>query len=168
MQMEAKEAGLDNGVFIDDDGHVGESSNMNVAFVTADGVLRHPKFDHILAGLHLAAAAGTGARAPGQRAADRRRGVRHPRRRRTRRARDAAARQLGQGRAHRRSGTVSRLATARPGPVARALLDLLEEDMRTSDRLIDVAYRSKGGALIFRLKPEAKRALCGGDFLAGN
>ena len=27
-----------------------------------------------------------------------------------------------------------------PGPVARALLRLLEEDMRTSDRLIDVPY----------------------------
>ena len=50
MQMEAKEAGFDNGVFIDANGHVGESSNMNVAFVTADGVLRHPKFDHILSG----------------------------------------------------------------------------------------------------------------------
>src|SRR5499426_4918135 len=50
MQMEAQEAGLDNGVFIDADGNVGESSNMNVAFVTADGVLRHPKFDHILSG----------------------------------------------------------------------------------------------------------------------
>src|SRR5438093_2922954 len=50
MQMEAKEAGFDNGVFIDASGHVGESSNMNVAFVTRDGVLAHPKFDHILSG----------------------------------------------------------------------------------------------------------------------
>ena len=50
MQMEAKEAGFDNGVFIDHDGHVGESSNMNVAFVSKDGVLVHPKFDHILSG----------------------------------------------------------------------------------------------------------------------
>jgi 4-amino-4-deoxychorismate lyase len=50
MQMEAKEAGLDNGVFIDENGFVGESSNMNVAFVTADGVLRHPRFVHVLAG----------------------------------------------------------------------------------------------------------------------
>ena len=50
MQMEAKEKGFDNGVFIDRDGHVGESSNMNVAFVTEDGVLVHPKFDHILSG----------------------------------------------------------------------------------------------------------------------
>src|SRR5678809_137333 len=34
MQMEAKEKGFDNGVFIDENGNVGESSNMNVAFVT--------------------------------------------------------------------------------------------------------------------------------------
>src|SRR5687767_3039648 len=50
MQMEAKQAGFDNGVFIDADGHVGESSNMNVAFVTSDGVFAHPTFDHILRG----------------------------------------------------------------------------------------------------------------------
>src|ERR671913_1717707 len=50
MQMEAKEAGFDNGVFIDAEGNVGESSNMNVAFVTRDGVLTHPKFEHILKG----------------------------------------------------------------------------------------------------------------------
>src|SRR5687768_18217945 len=50
MQMEAKEAGFDNGGFVDHDGHVGESSNMNVAFVTQDGVFRHPKFDQILSG----------------------------------------------------------------------------------------------------------------------
>ncbi len=50
MQMEAKQAGLDNGVFLDESGNVGESSNMNLAFVTGDGVLRHPKFDHILTG----------------------------------------------------------------------------------------------------------------------
>src|SRR6187399_10072 len=50
MQMEAKEAGLDNGVFIDDAGHVGESSNMNVAFVTSDGVFRHPTFERVLPG----------------------------------------------------------------------------------------------------------------------
>ncbi len=50
MQMQAKEAGFDNGVFIDANGHVGESSNMNVAFVTRDGVLVHPKFEHVLTG----------------------------------------------------------------------------------------------------------------------
>src|SRR5215510_1424731 len=50
MQMEAKEKGFDNGVFIDEDGNVGESSNMNVAFVTRDGVFRHPKFERVLPG----------------------------------------------------------------------------------------------------------------------
>src|SRR6188472_1716661 len=50
MQMEAKEAGLDNGVFIDEAGFVGESSNMNVAFVTQDGVFRHPTFERVLPG----------------------------------------------------------------------------------------------------------------------
>src|SRR5919106_6274846 len=50
MQMEAKEAGFDNGVFIDPAGHVGEGSNMNVAFVTLDGAFKHPKFDHVLSG----------------------------------------------------------------------------------------------------------------------
>lgn len=50
MEMEAKANGLDNGVFIDANGNIGEGSNMNTAFVTADGVLRHPEFDHILTG----------------------------------------------------------------------------------------------------------------------
>src|SRR4029450_10908102 len=50
MQMEAKEAGLDNGVFIDESGFVGESSNMNVAFVTSDGGLGHQRFDRVRRG----------------------------------------------------------------------------------------------------------------------
>ena len=32
------------------------------------------------------------------------------------------------------------IGDGKPGPVARALLELLEEDMRTGDRLIDVPY----------------------------
>jgi 4-amino-4-deoxychorismate lyase len=32
------------------------------------------------------------------------------------------------------------IGDGRPGPVARALLGLLDEDMRSSDRLIDVPY----------------------------
>jgi hypothetical protein len=32
------------------------------------------------------------------------------------------------------------IGDGRPGPVAKALLRLLEEDMRKSDRLIDVPY----------------------------
>ena len=99
MQMEAKEAGFDNGVFIDENGNVGESSNMNVAFVTKQGVLVHPKFDHILSGctslrlLELARAHQDRVRVAG------RRGPRYSGRRGTRQPRDAAPRQLDQGRA---------------------------------------------------------------------
>ena len=32
------------------------------------------------------------------------------------------------------------IGDGKPGPVARALLDLIEKDMRTSDRLITVPY----------------------------
>lgn len=49
--LEAKDHGADNGIFLDERGLVGESSNMNVAFVTKDRVLRHPTFDAILSGI---------------------------------------------------------------------------------------------------------------------
>lgn len=49
--LEAKDHGVDNGVFIDERGMIGESSNMNVAFVSPDRVFRHPKFDAILSGI---------------------------------------------------------------------------------------------------------------------
>jgi len=48
--MEARDKGADNGIFIDARGMIGESSNMNVAFVTPERVLRHPTFDAILSG----------------------------------------------------------------------------------------------------------------------
>ena len=49
--LEAKNRDADNGVFIDQRGMVAESSNMNVAFVTHDRVFRHPPFDAILSGI---------------------------------------------------------------------------------------------------------------------
>lgn len=49
--VDAKDRGADNGIFIDERGCVAESSNMNVAFVTHDRVLRHPAFDTILTGI---------------------------------------------------------------------------------------------------------------------
>ena len=104
MQMEAKEAGFDNGVFIDADGHVGESSNMNVAFVTQDGVLRHPKFDHILSGCTSLRLLELAPRPRDAGPDSRRRGVRHSGGRGARGARDAAHRQLDQGGADRRMG----------------------------------------------------------------
>jgi hypothetical protein len=32
------------------------------------------------------------------------------------------------------------IGCGRPGPIAKALLDVVDEDMRTGDRLIDVPY----------------------------
>lgn len=139
MQMEAKEAGFDNGVFIDADGNVGESSNMNVAFVNRRGVLAHPKFDHILAGctsLRLLELAGQ-LKDQGLVTAIEVRDV-----------------PLAEARASREMmllGSSVKVASivqwddqmigdGKPGPVARALLHLLEEDMRSGDRLIDVPY----------------------------
>jgi len=139
MQMEAKEAGLDNGVFIDKDGFIGESSNMNVAFVTQDGVFRHPKFDQILSGctskrmLELA-----------------------PRlvQRGLIKAVEVCDIPVADARAAREMmlfGSSIKVAPivewdkqpihdGKPGPVTKALLDLLEEDMRTSSqgRLVEM------------------------------
>lgn len=138
MQMEAKEAGFDNGVFIDDDGFVGESSNMNVAFVTGDGVFRHPKFERVLPGctslrlLELArgliGTAITGVEVSDVAVADAR----------------AAREMLLLGSSVKVAPIVQwdrePIADGKPGPAARALLNLLEEDMRAGDRLIDVPY----------------------------
>ena len=139
MQMEAKAAGFDNGVFLDDDGHVGESSNMNVAFVTRDGVLAHPKFDHILAGctsiriLELA----TVLRDRGLL-----KGIE---------VRDVPVTEALESREMLLVGSSVKVAPivqwddriigdGKPGPVSKALLKLLDEDMQNSERLIDVPY----------------------------
>jgi 4-amino-4-deoxychorismate lyase len=139
MQMEAKEAGMDNGVFIDEEGFVGESSNMNVAFVMADNVLRHPKFVRVLAGctsqrlLELAPALVKSGVLAGAEYADIR--VSDAR---------ASREMLLLGSSIKVAPIVEwdgqPIGDGRPGPVSRALLDLLEKDMRTSDRLIDVPY----------------------------
>jgi 4-amino-4-deoxychorismate lyase len=139
MQMEAKEAGFDNGVFIDAAGHVGESSNMNVAFVTSDAVLAHPKFDHILSGctslrlLELARLLRDQGLLQGVE------------------VRDIPVADALASREMLLLGSSVKVAPivqwdahvigdGRPGPVAKALLRLLEEDMRQGDRLIAVPY----------------------------
>ena len=139
MQMEAKAAGLDNGVFIDPSGNVGESSNMNLAFVTADGVLRHPRFEHVLAGctslrlLELAPSLIGRGELTGVEVCD------IP-------VEDArgAREMLLLGSSVKVAPVVEwdgrPIGDGRPGPVSRALLQLLEDDMRSSDRLIDVPY----------------------------
>jgi 4-amino-4-deoxychorismate lyase len=140
MQMEAKAAGLDNGVFIDPHGNVGESSNMNVAFVTQDGVFRHPKFEHVLAGctslrlLELAPALVRTGTIAGVEVCDipvdAARGARE---------------MMLLGSSVKVAPVVEwdgrPIGNGRPGPVSQALLQLLDDDMRTSDRLIDVPYR---------------------------
>lgn len=139
MQMEAKAAGFDNGVFIDDAGHVGESSNMNVAFVTSDAVLVHPRFDRILAGctsLRLLELATT---LQDQQLLN---GVE---------VRDLPVVDARRSREMLLLGSSVKVAPivqwdaqvigdGKPGPVAKALLRLIEEDMRTGDRLTTVPY----------------------------
>jgi 4-amino-4-deoxychorismate lyase len=139
MQMEAKAAGFDNGVFIDHDGNVGESSNMNVAFVSQDGVLMHPNFDHILSGctslrmLELARAIAP--RGPLTSVSVQDIPVATAR---------AAKEMLLIGSSVKVAPIVQwdqqPVGTGKPGPVAKMLLELIEEDMRTGDRLIEVPY----------------------------
>ena len=139
MQMEAKEAGLDNGVFIDEAGFVGESSNMNVAFVTQDGVLRHPKFERVLPGctslrlLDLARSLASRGVLNGVEVCDI--PVADAR---------AAREMLLLGSSVKVAPIVEwdgkPIGNGKPGPIAKALLDLMEEDMRSGDRLIEVPY----------------------------
>ena len=141
MQMEAKERGLDNGVFIDEAGFVGESSNMNVAFVTGGGSLVHPKFDHILSGCTavrmLELARGLVARGvlKGVEVVDI--PVAEAR---------AATEMLLIGSSVRVAPIVAwdgqPIGDGRPGPIAKALLEVVDQDMRTGDRLIDVPYEA--------------------------
>ncbi len=139
MQMEAKEAGFDNGVFIDHDGHVGESSNMNVAFVSKDGVLVHPKFDHILSGCTSLRLIELAQKLVAQ-GLVKDVAVAHV----TLDAALAAKEMLLIGSSVKVAGIVQwdthTIGDGKPGPVATALLQLLEEDMRSGDRLTDVPY----------------------------
>jgi 4-amino-4-deoxychorismate lyase len=139
--MEAKDRGADNGIFIDARGMIGESSNMNVAFVTRDRVLRHPTFDAILTGctvmriLELAKTLVADGRLKDIVVAD------VP----IDEARQAAEMMI--------IGSSVKVAPVtqwdgqpvgdgKPGPIAKALLELLEKDMReASDQLIPIPYR---------------------------
>ena len=142
MQMEASARGLDNGVFIDEAGNVGESSNMNVAFVTGDGVFRHPNFDHILSGctslrvLDLARQLVSRGVIKGVEVCD------IP---------------VVQARAAREMALIGSsvkvapivawddapIGDGKPGRVTAALRELLEEDMRSGDRLTAIPYGAR-------------------------
>jgi 4-amino-4-deoxychorismate lyase len=139
IQMEAQEHAVDNGVFVDAAGNVGESSNMNVAFLTPDGVLRHPKFDHILSGctslrlLELAAGL-KGGLITDVRVCD------------IPVAEARAAREMMLIGSSVKVAPIVEwdgkpIGDGKPGPVARALRDILMDDMRSArERLIDVPY----------------------------
>ena len=131
------------GAFIDERGMIAESSNMNVAFVTRDRVLRHPPFDAILSGitvqrmLHLA-----------------RRLVERGELREIRIGEipveegQAAAEMLLIGSSIKVAPVVAwdgkPIGDGRPGPIAKKLLDLWYEDVRTaSDQLVAVPYVEK-------------------------
>ncbi len=140
MQMEAQERGVDNGIFIDAAGNVGESSNMNVAFITADGMLKHPKFDHILSGctslrlLELATRLQKTGVLTGVQVCDI--PVAEAR---------AAREMLLIGSSVKVAPIVEwdgkPIGDGKPGPIARALRELLQNDMRSAaDRLIDIPY----------------------------
>jgi 4-amino-4-deoxychorismate lyase len=139
MQMEAKEAGFDNGVFVDPAGHVGECSNMNVAFVTLDGAFKHPKFDHVLSGCTVL------------RLLELARGLRDEGLVTDVIVGDIPVAEAYTSREMLLIGSSVKVAPivrwgdrpigdGKPGPVAQALRRVLEEDMRSGDRLIDVPY----------------------------
>jgi 4-amino-4-deoxychorismate lyase len=139
--MEAKDKGADNGVFIDAHGMIGESSNMNVAFVTRDRVLRHPTFDAILAGctvtrvLELARKLVDNGQLKDIVVADVS----------TEEARQAAEMLLVGSSVHVAPITQwdgQPVGDGKPGPIAKALLELIEMDMREgTDQLLPIPYR---------------------------
>ena len=139
MQMEAKEAGFDNGVFLDGHGNVGESSNMNVAFVTADGVLKHPKFEHVLAGCTSLRLLELAPRLVEQGLLQDVRVCDIP----AEEARSASE-MLLVGSSVKVAPIVQWdeqiIGDGKPGPLAKALLELIEEDRRSGNRLIEVPY----------------------------
>jgi 4-amino-4-deoxychorismate lyase len=139
--MEAKDKGADNGIFIDAHGMIGESSNMNVAFVTRDRVLRHPTFDAILTGctvtrvLELAKTLVDKGQLKDIVVADVS----------TEEARQAAEMLLVGSSVHVAPITQwdgQPVGDGRPGPIAKALLELIEMDMHEGrDQLLPIPYR---------------------------
>jgi 4-amino-4-deoxychorismate lyase len=137
--MEAKDHGADNGIFIDHRGLVGESSNMNVACVTKDGVLRHPAFDAVLTGITVQRVLQLAERLVAQgdlraiRVADLT----------VAEAREAAE-MLMLGSSIKVAPIVQwdgqPVGDGTPGPIARKLLELWRADTMDSDQLIPVPY----------------------------
>lgn len=138
--VEAKDRDADNGIFIDQRGMVAESSNMNVAFVSKDGVFRHPRFDAILSGITIQRVLNFAERLvksgdlKGIRVAD------VP----VTEGRQSAEMMLI-GSSIKVAPVVqwdgNPIGDGKPGPITKKLLDLWHEDTRSaSDQLIPVPY----------------------------
>ena len=138
--LEAKDRSADNGIFIDQRGMVAESSNMNVAFVTKDRVFRHPVFDAILSGITIQRVLQFAERLVQQgdlkeiRLADVS----------VSEGREAAEMMLI-GSSIKIAPVVEwdgrSIGDGKPGPIAKKLLQLWEEDVRSAaDQLVRVPY----------------------------
>lgn len=138
--LEAKDHGADNGIFIDHHGMVAESSNMNVAFVSRDRVFRHPPFDAILSGITIQRVLDFARRLVQQGAltAVRLADVA------VEEARDAAEMMLIGSSIKVAPVTEwdgQKIGEGKPGPVARTLLDMWNEDVTSAtDQLVAVPY----------------------------
>ena len=140
--LEAKDRGADNGIFIDGRGMVAEGSNMNVAFVTRDRVFRHPPFEAILSGITV------------QRLLQLARRLVEQGELRDIRLGDVsvaegqdAAEMMLVGSSVKVAPVVQwdgrPIGDGKPGPVAKKLLQLWREDVRSAaDQLIPVPYAS--------------------------
>ena len=138
--LEAKDQGADNGIFIDEHGMVAESSNMNVAFVTQDRVLRHPPFEAILSGITIQRVLDFASRLVQE-------GVL--------KAIDLAAISVHEGREAAEMMLIGssvrimpvvqwdgqQISDGKPGPIAKKLLEMWNEDARSAqDQLVPVPY----------------------------
>jgi 4-amino-4-deoxychorismate lyase len=135
--LDATDRGAQNGIFIDRQGMIGEGSNMNVAFVDKDLILRHPSFDSILTGITVRRMAQLARRLVQQ--GD---------------LKDivfndvsieeghAAAEMLLIGSTIKIVPVVEwdnrTIGTGRPGPIARKLLELWKQDIRNPSQLVEV------------------------------
>jgi 4-amino-4-deoxychorismate lyase len=137
--LEAKDRGADNGVFIDQCGMVAESSNMNVAFVTPDRVFRHPPFDAILSGITVQRVLDFAQRLveAGVLAAVRIAEIS------VGEGRDAAEMMLI-GSSIKIAPVVQwdgkNIGDGKPGPIAKKLLEMWNQDTLASDQLVAVPY----------------------------
>jgi 4-amino-4-deoxychorismate lyase len=140
--LEAKERGADNGVFVDQRGMVAESSNMNVAFVSKDRIFRHPPFDAILSGITVLRVLDF---------------VRELIRQGELNGVSLAEVPLAEGRAAAEMMLIGssikvapvvewdgeKIGAGKPGPLAKRLLDMWNEDTRSAtDQLVAVPYQS--------------------------